>query len=146
MAKTLHVHRMIVVAPVALLATLGAWWQANADPDDDTTTWRSLNATGLWSEPETHRAANTALTKPLARTILARVCTLAGVTPPSLAIWNGWSGAEQRAWLVSTRQALYAVTGVWLDLAANEEDWDDPSSVVGGLGLKPRDPPGPGEV
>jgi hypothetical protein len=139
MAQTLYLHRLIVTCPVAALAALGAWWQANLDPVDDLSTWPSLNPSGDPAQPETHRWISTALTVPQWRAVVVKVCQLASVTPPTVAVWNGWTAAQQKAWLVSTRDQLFAATGVWLDLSENDGPvWNDPEAVLATLGLKRR--------
>lgn len=138
MASTAHVHRLIVVLPQAAYAGVFSWWAANVDPSDNGSAWPTLNASGLMSDPETHRWANVALNEQKGRQIIARVCQLAGVTPPTLAQWNGWTKQQKYAWLSATRNALYAATGIWLDLADNETAWDIPTAVLGPLNLKVR--------
>jgi hypothetical protein len=146
MAVTNWKHRLIVIAPVAALTTLGQWWSQNVDSSDDTSTWVSLNATGLMADPETHRGCNTALTEALARSIMVRVCNLATVTPPTLGTWNGWNKAQKYAWLAATRNQLHTNTGVWLDLADNEGTWTDPQGVAAARGLQVRRPPPAGVI
>jgi hypothetical protein len=132
------IHRLVIVCPLARIAALGTWYAANVDAADDCSTWPSLNASGLLTDPETHRWASTALTEPLLRAIIVKACQLASVTPPTAATWNGWTRAQKQTWLASTRNSLFTATGIWLDLSDGEGTWTDPDSILGTLGLKRR--------
>lgn len=120
------------------MQAVGNWYASVIDPSDNGSSWPTLNATGLMSDPETARWSNGAFTEPQARQIIVRVCNLAGVTPPTLAVWNGWNKAQKYAWLSTTRQQLYQQSGIWLDLADNQEKWDSPQVVLDQLNLKVR--------
>jgi hypothetical protein len=132
---TNHIHRLIVVIPAAQFAAVGQWWQSVIDPADDLSTWPALSPTGQL--PETHRCGNMAFVPQQLRSTVAKVCQLAGITPPALATWNGWTPIQQRAWLTATRNQFYDQTGIWLDLADNTGDWDDPVGIFANLGLVP---------
>jgi hypothetical protein len=134
MPTTIWVHRLIMVVPAAAWASVGSWFQANIDANDNLSTWPRLNATGVPTDPLTHCWSHASYTEGLARTLLVRVCNLAGVTPPTLGQWNDWNKPQKYAWLSATRAQFYAQTGLWLDLADN--DWDDPTAALDALGLK----------
>ena len=131
---TNYTSRLVVIVPVGSVAAVGTWWQANIDANDDLTTWPTLSATG--SNPATHRWCSVALTDAQLRAVLVKVCQLANVTPPSVGTWNGWTRAQKRAWLASTRDSLYANTGIWLDVSDNDGDWDDSQAERTGKGLQ----------
>jgi len=124
------------------MAAVGSWYQGAIDSSDDGSTWPALNATGLMSDPESHRWSNGSFTEPQARTIIVRVCNLAGVTPPTLAQWNGWTKQQKYAWLRTVQSQLYTNSGIWIDLADNEATWDDPAAIIlAPLNLKVRQAP-----
>lgn len=131
---TLFQHRLIVVCPAARFNALNTFWRAQVDAADDVATWPGLNATGSPSDPVTHRWCSTALTEPLLRPIIVQVCNLASVTPPTAPTWNSWGGQQKRDWLVTARTGLFSATGIWLALADNTGDWDDPAGVLTAMG------------
>ncbi len=135
---TLYLHRLIIVCPLARIAALGTWWAANIDPTDNCSTWPALNPSGDPANPVTHRWCSTALTAAQLRLIIARVCSLASVAPPTVATWNGWTRAEKRAWLGSTRDSLFAATGIWLDLSDGDGQWNDPAAALARIAIKRR--------
>lgn len=134
---TTHIFRILAVVPVNRVAALSAWLAANIDPAADPNVGPALNATGLASDPVTHRVMCGSYTDPEAKAILLRICQLAAVTPPTNPEWNGWTRAQKRAWLVSVRNALAAGWGVWLTLMDNENTWDDVDGILASLNLKP---------
>jgi hypothetical protein len=135
---TLNPHRLVVVCPLARLAALGAWWAANIDPADDCANWPALNPSGSDADAATHRWCSTALTNAQWRAVVVRVCQIAGVSPPSVATWNGWTRAQQRAWLNTTREGLFAATGIWLAHSDGDGEWDDPEGALTRLAVRRR--------
>ena len=135
---TPHRHRLIVVCPVARLAALGSWWQANIDPADDATGWPALNPSGSDADAVTHRWCSTALTNAQWRAVIVRVCQIAGVTPPTVATWNGWTRAQQRQWLAGVRDQMFAGTGIWLDHSDGDGEWADPEAALTRCGIRRR--------
>lgn len=135
---TIYLHRLIVVCPAARLVAVGAWWAANVDASDDASAWPALNPSGDPSQPLTHRWCSTALTESLLRAVIVRVCQIAGVTPPTVGTWNGWTRQQKRTWLDGVRDQLFTQTGIWLDLCGNDELWNNPEAVLTRLTLKRR--------
>lgn len=128
-------HRIILIVPAAKVAAVVSWFQTNIGaasvPAD---LGPGLSATG--TAPATFAWMCGAYTDPECRAILNRLCTLASVATPSLATWNGWSGAEKRSWLASVRAAILAGYGTYVMLADNAGQWDDPTAGLAAMGLQ----------
>lgn len=135
---TRYLFRLVVICPAAKLAAVGAWWKANLDVNDDASTWPLLNPSGDPAQAATHSWCSVALKDSQARALLAKVCQLATVTPPTLGTWNGWTFAQKAAWLAGVRQQLFTNTGVWLDLCDNTGDWNDPTAALAQVAVKVR--------
>lgn len=133
---TAHEHRVIIVAPVARVAAVVAYLQANVDATTDPNLGPPLNATGLAADPVTHRWSNGAYLDWQCRLLLSRLCQLAGTAAPTLGQWNGWTGAQKRSWLASVRAGVLSGYGVGVFLAQNDGPWDDPQAVLTALGLR----------
>jgi hypothetical protein len=131
-------HRLVMVVPVARVAAVGSWWAANVHPENDWSAQPELNAAGDGS-PATHRWASTALSDADLKAVLAKVCQIASVTPPTNAQWNGWTRQQKVAWLQSVRDALFAACGIWLDLCQQDGGaaWNDPAAALTRCGLAP---------
>lgn len=133
---TQHLHRILCIVPAGAKATtVASWLQSNIDPNADPAVGPGLSAAG--SAPATHAWLCGAYTDPQAKAILAKLCQLAAVAPPSNAQWNGWSGAQKRAWLASVRGAILAGYGLGVWLADNTAAWDDAAAAAATMGLVP---------
>lgn len=134
---TQYVHRIIIVAPVASANTVATWLNNNVGPDAvPADLGPGLNATGLQADAVTHRWCNGCFTDIQCRAILGRMCTLASVTPLTLAQWNAATGQQKRSWLAGVRAAVLSGSGIYVTLADNEGVWDDPTAVLAARGLK----------
>ena len=132
---TLQIHRTIIVVPIgAKLTAVGTWLAANVDPTTDTTKWPGLSATG--AAPATYRWECCAWTDAQCKAILAKLCQLASVTPPTNTQWDGWTQAQKISWLASVRATIKTNYGVYVTLASNTGTWDSPDGVLTALGLK----------
>ena len=132
---TNHEYRLLVVCPVgAKLTAVVGWLVANVDATCPADLGPGLSPTG--NAPATHRWQSAAWPDSECRQILARLCQLANVTPPSLATWNGWTRQQKLAWLATVRAAVYAGFGVYVTLADNTADWGQPDTVLATLGLE----------
>lgn len=131
-----HIHRTIIVVPVAKVAAVVAWIRANVDDTCPANIGPALNASGIAADSATHRWQCCAWTDAQCKALLARLCQLASVTPPTNGQWNGWTGAQKRAWLASVRAAVLSGFGIYVTLANNEGQWDEPSDALAAMGLK----------
>lgn len=138
-------HRLLVVAPLVPLgaytfAAFRTWWVNNAVPadpggEDDPAGWPALNVLGDLA-PATHRWWCGALRDVNARAILYRACVTAAVTTPTVAQWDGWTGAQKRAWWQSVRAGVRTATGLFLTAVPQDSDWGNPADVLNLLGVK----------
>lgn len=134
---TQHVHRLIIVVPVAKVAAVVAWLQtnigANCVPSD---LGPGLNASGLAADAATFRWCCASFTELECREILKRLCVLASVTGPTNPQWTSWTGAQKRSWLASVQAAVLSGFGVYVRLADNVGAWDNASALLTAGGLK----------
>jgi hypothetical protein len=130
-------HRILLVVPAAKVAAVVAWFQANVGagsvPAD---LGPGLNPSGLAADPATHRWCSGSWVDADARAILAKLCQLAGVTPPAAGTWAGWTQAQKMAWLRSVQAAILSGYGAFVTLCSNTDVWDDPAAALAALGLK----------
>jgi hypothetical protein len=134
---TQYQHRLILIVPVAKVATVVTWFQANIGANSvPADLGPGLNATGLAADPVTHNWSDGSYTDAECKAILAKLCQLAGVTPPTNAQWSGWTGVQKRSWLGSVRAAILSGYGVYVTLADNSDVWDDPAAALAALGLQ----------
>lgn len=131
-----HLHRVLCIVPEARVAAVGAWWQANMDAADNLSGWPRLNASGNVADAATHRWCCTALTDLQCRTLLFRLCDLAGVARPSNATWNTMTEPQKRTWLAGVRDGVLAGYGIYVRLADNLGGWDDPEALLTAAGIK----------
>jgi hypothetical protein len=134
---TLYVHRLILIVPTAKVAAVVTWFQANVGANAvDAQLGPGLNASGLAADPVTYRWCCGSYTDAECKAILAKLCQLAAVTPPTNVQWNGWTGAQKRSWLLSVQAAILSGYGAYVTLADNTGAWDDPAAALTALGLK----------
>jgi hypothetical protein len=136
-----HEHRLLIISPDgAKLTAVVNWFWTNigANSVAAPAQWPALNPSGLNTDPVTHRWSCGSFEDHECRRILAQLCQLASVTPPSLATWNSWTGAQKRSWLVSVRDTILANYGVLVWLANNTGVWDNPESALQAMNLKVR--------
>lgn len=137
-------HRIALVVPAAKVAAVVSWFQAqigpNAVPAD---LGPGLNASGDPADPVSYRWCSGAWTDSEAKAILAKLCQLAGVTPPTNAQWSGWTRQQKIDWLHSAQASLWSGYGVWVMLSMNDGVWDDHEAALAGRGLKVIRPTAP---
>jgi hypothetical protein len=130
-------HHLILVVPAAKVATVVAWLQANVSPTAvPADLGPGLNPSGLVADPVTHRWCSGAFQDSEAKAILAKLCQLAGVTPPTNVQWNGWTRSQKIAWLQSVQAALLSGYGVYVMLSPQDGAWDNPQTALTALGIK----------
>lgn len=131
-----HPHRLLIVVPVgAKLTAVVNWLQTNIGPHsvpDDL--GPALSGNG--EEPATHRYCNSAFTELQCREIMKRLCNLASVTPPTNNQWSTWTRRQKRAWAASVRNTIWTNYGVGVQLMNNSGEWDNPATVLAGVGLQ----------
>lgn len=134
---THHVHRLSLIVPVAKVPVVAAWLNGNISPDAvPSNLGPPLNATGLATDPVTHRWLSAAFTDPECKAIIAKLCQLAAVTPPTGIQWAGWSGQQKRAWLLTVQTAMRTNYGIWVSLSDNVGRWDSADDVLQTMNLK----------
>jgi len=134
---TLHVWRIILIIPAAKVAAVVTWFNNNIGPNAvSADLGPGLNASGLAGDPVTHRWCNGSWQDGDARLILRQLCILAGVTPPTLAVWNGWTRQEKIDWLQSVQAGIWSGYGAWVTLADNEGNWHNAPVEANGRGLQ----------
>lgn len=130
-------HRLTLIVPTAKVAAVTSWFHANVGansvPDD---LGPGLNASGLTADPVTHRWCSGAWLDSEAKAILAKLCQLAGVTPPTNTQWNGWTRAQKISWLSSVRAGLLSGYGIYVALSPQDGDWDATNTILDNMGLK----------
>lgn len=133
---TLLIHRLLIVIPVARTATVVNWFTANIGADSVPADFGpALNPSGKPVDPITHRWCSGAWTDGAARVILRQLCQMAGVVPPTLGQWNGWTRAEKIDWLKSIRANLWSGDSIWVAFSMNDGAWDDSIGERAGRGL-----------
>jgi hypothetical protein len=130
-------HRILLIVPIAKVPAVVSWLQANVDPTCPNNLGPALNATGLASDPASHAWQSAAWTDAQCKALMAKLCQLAGVTPPTALQWGGWTGAQKRSWLAGVRAALRTGFGVYVQLSDGPGQWDDPADALAAMGLKP---------
>lgn len=136
---TSYLHRLILIVPDGAKLTVVVNWfqsQIGANSVAAASDWPGLNASGLASDPVTYRWCCGSFTDAECKAILAKLCQLASVTPPTNATWNGWTGQQKRDWLVSVRDTIWTNYSVWVQLASNTDVWDDPAAALSGRSLQ----------
>lgn len=132
---TQHSLRLLVIAPVARVATVAGWLNNNVGPDTvSADLGPGLSATG--AAPATHHWCCAAFRDEESRLILRQLCQLASVTPPTPAQWAGWTRAQKIVWLRGVEAAIRTGYGVLVRMADNEGAWDDPQGALAALGLQ----------
>ena len=132
---TAYPQRLLCIVPDARKAALVAWWNANIEPGQGANTLAvPLSATG--SLPATHWWFSGAFTVPELRQIIVRLCSLAGITPPTVAQYNNSTNEQRRQWIRNAREDIYAATGIAVTPDDNEGPWADPDEVLAVLGLQ----------
>jgi hypothetical protein len=136
---TLHALRILLIVPLARVAAVVSWFQANIGPNSvPSDLGPALNPSGLPADAVTHRWCSGAWTDSEAKQILAKLCDLAGVTKPTNAQWNGWARQQKVNWLLSVQAGLYAGYGVWVQLMFNDADWDASADALAAVGVQVR--------
>jgi hypothetical protein len=132
---TAYVHRILLIVPAAKVAAVVAWFQANIGAGAvPAALGPGLSATG--TAPATFAWMSGSYTDAECKAILAKLCQLAAVTPPTNLQWNGWAQSEKVAWLASVRAAILAGYGAWVTLCDNAGAWDDPAAALAATGLQ----------
>lgn len=132
-------HRLIIVAPSPKAVVIATWMNANLGLDTvPAGLGPGLSTTG--SAPVTYNWCCIALDDSQAKAVLARLCTLAGVAQPTAAQWNNATNAQRRTWWNSVRSTVWTNYGVWVQLADNGGQWDDPHAVLTLRGLSTMSP------
>lgn len=131
-----YLHRILLIVPVAKVAAVVAWLQANVDPTCPANLGPGLNASGLAADPVTYRWQCACWNDLQCRQILTKICQLATTTPPTINTWNSWTGPQKRTWLLSVRAAILTGYGALVNLAANDGNWDDFKAILAAAGLK----------
>jgi len=131
-------YRLIIIVPVAKVAAVVAWLQANIDPNTDANLGPPLNPSGLFADAITHRWCCGSFVDSDCKAILVKICQLAGVATPTPAQWDNATKAQRISWLVSVQAAILSGYGAWIDLAGNANTWNDPQAALGAMVLKVR--------
>jgi hypothetical protein len=129
-------HRILLIVPVAKVPAVTTWLIANVDATCPADLGPGLNPSGLLADPVMHRWQSAAWTDAQCKAILAKICALASVTPPTAPQWAGWTGTQKRAWLAGVRAALLAGYGVYIQLSDGPGIWDRSSDALVAMGLK----------
>lgn len=128
-------HRLIILAPTAKAVVVATWMNANLGVNTvpvDLGPGLSADGTGI----PTHNWCCIALDDAQAKAVLTRLCTLAGVAQPTPAQWNNATNAQRRTWWQSVRSGVWTNFTVWVQLADNGGQWDDPAAALALRGMK----------
>ena len=133
-------YRLIVISPVAKVATIANWITANigADIVPAAVDWPELNAAGDASAA-TYQWIGLPLTVDWAKRILVKLCQLAGVATPTAQQWDAATTQQKINWLASVRAAILSGYGVYVTLSDNLGVWDSPDDALAAMGLQRRD-------
>jgi len=93
---TQYLYRLLILVPAVRQAALNTWWKANIDASGDTFTV-GLNASGIDADAPTYYWACMSLTAAEFKKVMARLCNVAGITPP--ADWDAKNRDGKRDWL-----------------------------------------------
>jgi hypothetical protein len=129
---TNFIHRIILVVPAARVAAFNTWVRNNLDAAG--ADWLAASLSVLGSAPATHALCNAALVPADCLKVLRRLCTLAAVTPP--ADFDTYTRAQKKQWVVDSRAAIRAATGIRVFLADNDGAWDSVGDVLSAAGLQ----------
>ena len=133
---TAYQHRIILIVPAAKIAAVASWFQANIGPNSvDASLGPGLNAAGDASAA-THNWLDGCYTDAECRQILAKLCQLASITPPTLPTWQSWTQQQKISWLKSVQASIRTNYGVYVTLADNRGTWDDPDACLAAMNLK----------
>ncbi len=134
MSQTNFVHRILLIVPVAKVAAVVTWFQVNVGANAvDTGLGPGLSATG--AAPATHNWMSGSFIDNDCKAILAKLCQLASVTPPTGPTWNGWTQVEKIAWLLTVQAAILSGYGAFVTLSDNTGIWSDSSTALSTMGL-----------
>lgn len=132
---TQFVHRILVIVPAANVAAVVAWFQANVGAKSvPTGLGPGLSASG--SAPATHAWMSGSFVDADCKAILAKLCQLASLTPPTDPQWAGWTQTQKISWLASVQGGIKSGYGLYVTLADNTGTWSDPAAALTALGLK----------
>lgn len=135
---TLHIHRLLIVVPVASVPAVVAWFNANIGPNAVSSDFGPpLNVTGNAGDAPTHHWCCGAFTDAQARDIFRRLCQVAGVTPPTVTQWNNATRQQKKTFVGNVRAGLKA-QGFYVALMDNNGVWDDPATALTEMTLKVR--------
>jgi hypothetical protein len=129
-------HRLILIVPTAKVAAVTSWFAANIGPSSvPAALGPGLSASG--SAPATHAWMCGSYNDAECKAILAKLCQLAAVTPPTAPQWAGWTQAQKISWLASVRAGILSGYGAYVTLCDNTGAWDDPTAALTAVGLRP---------
>lgn len=130
--------KFLLVVPAARVAALRTWVANNIDPAGANWFPRGYSPTG--SPPATFYGADFHIDSLAdARRWVVMLCgQVTGVSAPTAAQWAGWTRAEQKAFLVTLRDALKAQLSVHIRYASNDAgETPDVSECLAAAGLVP---------
>jgi hypothetical protein len=132
---TNYVHRILIIAREDRVAGIVTWFQNNLGATSvPSNLGPGLSPTG--SNPATYRWMCGSYTNLECREIIKRMCVVASVTPPTNAQWAGWTGAQQREFLAGVRNTIWSNFNVWVQLADNENVWDNVEAALTARGMQ----------
>ena len=135
MSQTNFIHRILLIVPVAKVAVVVAWFQANVGANAvDVNLGPGLSPTGI--APATHNWCSGSFIDNDCKAILAKLCQLASVTPPTGPTWAGWTQAEKIAWLLTVQAGILAGYGAWVTLSDNTGVWASSEAALSTMGLQ----------
>jgi hypothetical protein len=132
---TTFAHRVTILIPAARQAAINTWWQANLDSLGGASTFTvGLSADG--NAPATHYWMSGAFTDTELRAMIARLCTLASISAPALATWNGWTRQQKLDWLSTNLPTILANTGIRVVRDDGDGAWSDPDAALAAHGVQ----------
>jgi hypothetical protein len=129
---TSYIHRLTLVIPATLQASINTWITANIDPTGGSWFVNGLSASG--TTPATYYWTNAALTDSQCLSIVEKICQLASITPPST--WSSMTQAQKQAYVASIVVAVQAAVGIYILLDNNTSVWTPPTTVLATLSLQ----------
>lgn len=130
---TQKLHRLVIITPAARRAAINTFFATQLDEGGDAFTV-GLNASGSQDDAITHYWNNRSYTPQELKKLMQRLCNLANILPP--ADWDTITRQQRKQWLLNQRQTIRNATGIWIMVADNDKQWDDPNGGLLAMVLK----------
>lgn len=134
---TLFQHRLTIICPAAKVPSVVTWINTNIGPNTvPPDLGPGLNATGIDTDPITHRWCCGSFTAPQCKEIFAKLCQVASVPPPKSSDWDNATQSEKITVVNNLKKSLKSGAGLYVGLAENRKNWEPSEAALAGMGLR----------